>query len=61
LTSIDVISIADVLIHMSNVTSVSETITVSLKYVHISSLNKNSTNSQKQNKVEIWKKGLNRL
>jgi hypothetical protein len=49
------------LIHMSNVTSVSETITVSLKYVHISSLNKNSTNSQKQNKVEIWIKGLNRL
>ena len=61
MTSIDVISIADVLIHVSNVTSVSETITVSLKYVHISSLNKNSTNSQKQNKVEIWIKGLNRL
>ena len=61
MTSIDVISIADVLIHMSNVTSVSGTITVSLKYVHISSLNKNSTNSQKQNKVEIWIKGLNRL
>jgi len=34
LTSIDVISIADVLVHISNVTSVSETITVSLKYLH---------------------------
>jgi hypothetical protein len=34
LTSIDVISIADVLIQMSNVTSVSETITVGLKYLH---------------------------